>query len=59
VRQGFRNSHKREFIRRRQFQIRAEARTTLFEWIEAFYNRERLYGYFAIQSPVDFEQQLN
>jgi transposase InsO family protein len=31
----------------------------IFEWIEAFYNREWLHSALGFKSPVDFETQLN
>ncbi|HEY2328261.1 MAG TPA: IS3 family transposase [Verrucomicrobiae bacterium] len=34
-------------------------RAAIFEWIEVFYNRERLHSALGFQSPVDFETNLN
>ena len=34
-------------------------RATVFEWIEIFYNRERLHSAHGYKSPVDFETQPN
>jgi len=31
----------------------------IFEWIEVFYNRERLHSALGFHSPVDFETKLN
>lgn len=57
--ESFWSSLKRELVHRVQFVTRAEARAALFEWIEVFYNRERLHSALGYQSPVDFETQLN
>ena len=35
--------------------LRAEARQAIFEWIEVFYNRQRLHSSLGYQSPADFE----
>lgn len=37
---------------------RAQARTTIFEFVEVWYNRQRLHSTLGYHSPVDFEQQL-
>ena len=34
------------------------ARTTIFEYMEVWYNRQRLHSTLGYHSPVDFEQQL-
>jgi len=40
-----------------QFATHAEARTTIFEYIEVWYNRQRLHSTLGYLSPVEFEQQ--
>ena len=40
-----------------QFATRALARTTIFEYIEVWYNRQRLHSTLGYLSPVEFEQQ--
>jgi transposase InsO family protein len=37
------------------FATRAEARTTVFEYIEVFYNRQRLHSALGYRSPAQFE----
>jgi putative transposase len=36
----------------------AQARTTIFEYLEVWYNRQRLHSTLGYHSPVDFEQNL-
>jgi transposase InsO family protein len=38
---------------------RAEARTSLFDYIEVFYNRQRLHSKLGYLSPNDYEQEFN
>jgi transposase InsO family protein len=57
--ESFWSSLKRELVHRRQFATRAEARAAVFEWIEVFYNRERLHSALGYHSPMDFETNLN
>ena len=40
-----------------QFTTHALARTTIFEYIEVWYNRQRLHSTLGYLSPVEFEQQ--
>jgi putative transposase len=40
----------------RQFATRQQARSTLFEFIEVWYNRQRLHSYLGYLSPFEFEQ---
>ena len=57
--ESFWSSLKRELVHRWQFATHAQARAAIFEWIEVFYNRERLHSARGFHSPVDFETQLN
>ena len=57
--ESFWSSLKRELIHRCHFTTRAEARASIFEWIEVFYNRERLHSTLGFKSPVDFETYSN
>jgi len=40
-----------------QFDTRSQARTAIFEYIEAWYNRQRLHSSLGYFSPVEFERQ--
>ena len=48
---------KRECVNRTRFRTRDEARATVFEYIECFYNRKRRHGYLGNISPEEFENQ--
>jgi transposase InsO family protein len=41
-----------------QFASRAQARTTIFEYIEGWYNRQRLHSSLGYLSPAEFEAQF-
>lgn len=41
------------------FRTRAAARTTIFEYLEVWYNRQRLHSSLGYCSPVDFENQFS
>jgi transposase InsO family protein len=41
------------------FATRAQARTTIFEYLEVWYNRQRFHSSLGYLSPVDFEQQFS
>ena len=57
--ESFWSSLKRELVYRCRFATHAAAKAAIFEWIEIFYNRERLHSALGFHSPVDFETKLN
>jgi transposase InsO family protein len=57
--ESFWSTLKHELISRRHFQTRAEARLAIFDFIEVFYNRQRLHSSPGYRSPVDFENQTS
>ena len=46
---------KNELIHRRSWPTRAEARQAIFEFIEVFYNRQRLHSSLGYLSPAEYE----
>jgi putative transposase len=57
--ESFWSSLKYEVVYHRRFATRAEARSAIFDYIEAFYNRTRLHSSLGYTSPVTFESKLN
>lgn len=55
VRERFFGTLKREGTSREHFQTHQEARTAIFEYIEAFYNRVRKHSTLGYLSPVHYE----
>ncbi|NOU13086.1 MAG: IS3 family transposase [Methylococcaceae bacterium] len=55
--ESFFHSLKTELIHHQTYTTRAEARRAVFEYIEIFYNRERLHFANGYLSPVDYELQ--
>lgn len=53
--ESFFHSLKVELDAHRVYEGRADARSDLFEFIEAFYNRERIHSALGFQSPEQFE----
>jgi transposase InsO family protein len=49
---------KAELVGAHRWPTRAAARTAIFEWIEAFYNRQRAHSALAYQSPAMFEETM-
>lgn len=55
VAESFFSTMKKEMVYHVKFETRYEARTEIFEFIEVFYNRQRMHSYLGYMSPVEFE----
>jgi transposase InsO family protein len=53
--EAFWSTLKLELVYRRQFQDAAEVRRALFDYVEVFYNRQRLHSALGYRTPADFE----
>jgi putative transposase len=53
--ESFHATLKKDLIHRRSWPTKAEARTAVFEYIEAFYNRRRRHSRLGMRSPLEFE----
>ena len=56
--EAFFSTLKIELVYRTRYATRSQARCSIFEWIEAFYNLRRRHTSIGGISPVDFEHQL-
>lgn len=56
--ESFWSSLKYEVVYHQRFVSFAEARSAIFHYIEACYNRTRLHSSLAYRSPIAFESQL-
>jgi putative transposase len=57
--ESFFSTLKRELIYRERYQTREEAKQSLFEYIEVFYNRQRRHSSLGYLSPLQFENLNN
>lgn len=57
VSESFFASLKKELVYQTRYATREEARQSIFQWIEVFYNRVRLHSTLGYVSPEQFEQQ--
>lgn len=55
--ESFFGTLKSECVDRESYQSQAQARQSIFEYLEAFYNRQRLHSSLGYLSPVTYEQQ--
>jgi putative transposase len=56
VMESFFSTLKSECVNRHEFQTPEEARTCVFEYLEVFYNRQRLHSSLGYRTPMAFEQ---
>jgi len=56
VAESFFHSLKTELVHHYQFKTREEAKRAIFDYIEVFYNRQRLHSTNDYLSPVDYER---
>ena len=54
--ESFVSTLKVELIHRQPWPTMEAARTAIFEYLEAFYNRRRLHSALSYQSPADYEE---
>lgn len=54
--ESFFASLKKELVHDEDYQSRAEARASIFEYIEVFYNRQRRHSTLGYVSPAEYEQ---
>ncbi len=55
--ESFISTLKNELVHHLQFRTREEAKTAIFEYIEVFYNRQRLHQTLGYLSPAEFERR--
>ena len=55
--ESFISTLKNELVHHLQFKTREEAQTAIFEYIEVFYNRQRLHQTLGYLSPAEFERR--
>jgi putative transposase len=55
VLESFHATLKKDLIHRRSWPTKTDARTAVFDYIEAFYNRRRRHSLLGMRSPAEFE----
>lgn len=55
--ESFFHSMKTECVHHEKYQTRDEAKRSIFDYIEVFYNRQRKHSYLGYQSPEQFESR--
>ncbi len=59
VAESFFGTLKTELVHHEKFKTREQARQSIFEYIEVFYNRQRLHSYLGYLSPEQFERIMD
>ena len=52
-------SFKKELVHDERYATRGEARSSIFEYVESFYNRVRLHSSLGYVAPAEFERAHN
>lgn len=55
--ESFFHSLKTEYIYFQEFQTRLEAKSSIFWWIEVFYNRKRIHSSLGYKTPIEYEEE--
>ena len=55
VAESFFGTLKTELVDHKDYRTRSEAKRSLFEYIEVFYNRQRWHSYLGYVSPIEYE----
>ena len=58
VAESFFNTIKTELISKQTYQTKEQAKSSIFEYIEVFYNKIRLHSTIGYQSPYDYENSF-
>ena len=56
--ESFFKTLKVERVYQLRYDTRAEARLDIVDWIEGFYNRQRMHSSIGYQTPIDAENSL-
>lgn len=56
--ESFFASLKKELVHHEDYETREEAKTSLFEYVEVFYNKKRLHSSLGYMTPVAYEQAV-
>jgi transposase InsO family protein len=59
VTESFFGTLKTELVHRTRYATRAQAKASVFEWIECWYNRQRRHSSLGYLSPEQFEARIN
>lgn len=55
VAESFYSTLKMELIHHKRYRTREEARRDIFDYIEVFYNRQRLHSQLGYRTPAEYE----
>lgn len=58
VAESFFGTLKTELVHHERYQTREQARMSIFDYIESFYNRRRIHSYLNYLSPEEFEKSM-